>query len=116
MPAPVISIRPAYFTTKAEVLAEIARDDLWPVTIHQGAFSAAPLHRHAEAVRIYVLGGALRVEGGPRFPPLWVQSGGRIDFPAGAVHTVLAEAEVVTVVAFASSSATAGLPQLPFEE
>lgn len=113
MPASNVSIRPAHFATKAEVLAEIAREDLWPVTIHQGAFPAAPLHCHAEPVRIYVIVGALRVEGGPRFPPVWAAAGTRIDLPAGAPHTVLAEAHVVTVVAFATSAAAAGLPQLP---
>ncbi len=112
MPAPIVSIRPAHFSSKAEVLAEIARDDLWPVTIHQGAFPAAPLHCHAEPVRIYVLAGALRVEGGPRFPPVWASVGARVDLPSGAPHTVMAEAHVVTLVAFATSAATAGLPQL----
>jgi hypothetical protein len=37
----------------------------------------------------------------------------RLDPPAGAPHTVLAEAPVVTLLAFATSAAAAGLDQLP---
>ena len=110
---PVLSVRPDYFTSKADVLAEIARDDLWPVTVHQGGFAAAPLHCHSAPVRIYVFVGALCVEGGPGTPPVVAAAGCRIDLPAGAVHTVSATAHVVTITAFASSADAAGLPRLP---
>jgi hypothetical protein len=108
-----VSIVQGHFTSKAEVLAEIARDDLWPVTVHQGGFPAAPLHCHDASVRIYVLAGALLVNGGPVQPPVVAGAGARVDIPAGATHTVSAGAQVVTITAFASSAAAAGLPQLP---
>jgi hypothetical protein len=113
---PTVTISPGHFTAKAAVLAEIARDDLWPVTVHQGGFPAAPLHCHDAAVRIYVLSGALLVDGGPALPPTLAGAGTRIDIPAGATHTVSAETPVVTITAFNSSAATAGLAQLPVRE
>jgi hypothetical protein len=113
---PKISIRQGHFATKAEVLAEIARDDLWPVTVHQGGFSPAPLHCHDAPVRIYVLSGAFLVDGGPSLPPVLAGAGARVDIPAGAAHTVSAGAHVVTITAFASAAAAAGLPQLPVPE
>jgi uncharacterized RmlC-like cupin family protein len=111
-----VSIAQGHFTTKAAVLAEIARDDLWPVTIHQGAFPAAPLHCHDAPVRIYVLAGTLLVQGGHTEPAVAAAAGTRIDIPTGAAHTVSAGGPVVTITAFASSSAAAGLPQLPAPE
>jgi len=108
-----VSIAQGYFTSKTEVLSEIAHDDLWPVTVHQGGFAAAPLHCHDASVRIYVLAGALLVNGGRVQPSVLAGAGARIDIPAGAVHTVSADAPVVTITAFTSSAATAGLPQLP---
>jgi hypothetical protein len=114
--APIVSVRHGHFTSKAEVLAEIARDDLWPVTRDQGAFAAAPKHRHELAVRLYVLAGILLVEGGSTVPAVPAHAGARVDLPAGAVHTVSASGPVVTISAFTSSAATAGLPQLPVPE
>jgi len=114
--APRADVRQAHFTSKAEVLAEIARDDLWPVTVHQGAFAAAPLHCHDAPVRIYVLSGAFLVNGGPSRPAMVASAGARVDIPAGATHTVSADGPVVTITAFASSADAAGLPQLPVRE
>lgn len=112
-PTPRLSVSSSHFTTKQEVLAEIARDDLWPVTVHQGAFPAAPRHCHDTAVRIYVLAGAMLVEGGWQQPPVSAVVGARVDIPAGAVHTVSSAGHVVTITAFPTSAAAAGLPQLP---
>ena len=110
---PQLSVTPNHFATKAQVLAEIARDDLWPVTVHQGAFPAAPVHCHDTAVRIYVFTGAMWVEGGRHQAPVKAGPGSRVDIPAGAVHTVSSEGHVVTITAFPNSAAAAGLPQLP---
>lgn len=112
---PCLSVTPHHFTTKAEVLAEIARDDLWPVTVHQGAFPAAPFHCHDVAVRIYIFTGAMLVDGGRRQPPVKAGPGTRVDIPARAAHTVSSDAHVVTITAFPTSAAAAGLPQLPVE-
>jgi quercetin dioxygenase-like cupin family protein len=110
---PVVSVRPSYFRAKAEVLQEIARDDLWPVTVHQGGFAAAPLHCHDAPVRIYVFAGTLLVNGGRTRPAFDATVGTRVDIPAGAVHTVSADGPVVTITAFTSSAFAASLPQLP---
>ena len=110
---PQLSVIPHHFSTKAQVLTEIARDDLWPVTGHQGAFPAAPFHCHDASVRIYVLTGAMLVVGGPSQAPVKAGPGSRVDIPAGAVHTVSSDAHVVTITAFPTSAAAAGLPQLP---
>ncbi len=115
-PPPQLSIAQHHFTSKADVLAEIARDDLWPVTVHQGAFPAAPLHCHDAAVRIYILTGAMLVDGGRAQPPVKAGAGARVEIPAGAVHTVSSDAHVVTITAFPTSAAAAGLPQLPVPE
>ena len=104
---------PGHFASKQDVLAEIARDDLWPVTVHQGAFPAAPVHQHDAAVRLYVLAGELLIVGGPAMDPVKARSGARVDIPAGAAHTVSADGPVVTITAFTSSAAAAGLLQLP---
>ncbi len=110
------TIKPGHFASKTEVLAEIARDDLWPVTVHQGGFPAAPLHCHDASVRIYVLAGTLLINDGRTQPAVLAGAGTRVDIPAGAAHTVSAEAPVVTITAFASSAGAAGLPQLPVPE
>jgi uncharacterized RmlC-like cupin family protein len=111
-----VIVAPGHFTSKAEVLAEIARDDLWPVTVHQGAFAAAPLHCHDAPVRIYILSGAFLVNSSQSQPAVLAGAGTRVDIPAGAAHTVSADAPVVTITAFASSANAAGLPQLPVRE
>jgi hypothetical protein len=109
----VVSVAPNYFHAKAEVLQEIARDELWPVTVHQGGFAAAPLHCHDVPVRIYVFAGTLFVAGGRARPAIGATVGARVDIPAGAAHTVSADGPVVTITAFTSSAFAANLPQLP---
>ena len=111
--SPVVSVTPSYFSTKAEVLQEIADADLWPVTVHQGGFTAAPLHCHDVPVRIYVFSGTLHVNGGRALPALAATAGARVDIPAGAPHTVSADSPIVTITAFTSSAFAASLPQLP---
>ena len=108
-----VRVAPNHFSSKAEVLLEITRDDLWPVTVHQGGFAAAPLHCHVAPVRIYVFSGALLVNGGRTCPVIVATVGARVDIPAGAVHTVSAEGPVVTITAFTSPAFAASLPQLP---
>jgi hypothetical protein len=109
----VVRVTPDYFSEKAAVLREIARDNLWPVTVDQGAFMAAPLHCHDAPVRIYVFFGALLVNGGRKCPLVLAGAGARVDIPTGAAHTVSADGPVITITAFTSSSFAARLPQLP---
>lgn len=111
--APEVTITANHFATKAGALAEIARDDLWPVTLDQGAFPAAPIHCHAAPVRIYVLAGTLLVTTGHDRPAVPAPAGTRVDIPAGAAHTVSSDGPITTFAAFTTAATTAGLPQLP---
>lgn len=111
--SPALSVKPGHFSEKSAVLAEIARDNLWPVTVHQGAFPPAPVHCHSAPVRIYIFTGEFRVTDDLARPFLNAGPGTRVDIPAGAPHTVCADGHVVTITAFASSADAAGLPQLP---
>lgn len=112
----VVRVTPNYCSEKAAVLHEIARDNLWPVTVHQGGFTAAPLHCHEAPVCIYVFSGALLVDGGRKVPPVNACAGARVDIPAGAAHTVSAAGPVITITAFTSSAFAASLPQLPVSD
>jgi len=88
-PGPMQVIRGA-FTTKAEVLADIASLDLWPTTYVSERMEELPLHWHEVDNCGYVLEGSSyvldadgnRIELGP---------GDKLVLPAGAVH---AEGEV----------------------
>ena len=88
-PGPMQVIHNA-FTTKEEVLADIARLDLWPTTYVSERMEELPLHWHDVDNCGYVLEGSSyvlneegeRVELGP---------GDKLVLPAGAVH---AEGEV----------------------
>ena len=88
-PGPMQVIHNA-FTTKEEVLADIARLDLWPTTYVSERMDELPLHWHDVDNCGYVLEGSSyvlnekgeRVELGP---------GDKLVLPAGAVH---AEGEV----------------------
>lgn len=88
-PGPMQVIHNA-FTTKEEVLADIARLDLWPTTYVSQRMDELPLHWHDVDNCGYVLEGSSyvldekgqRVELGP---------GDKLVLPAGAVH---AEGEV----------------------
>lgn len=88
-PGPMQVIKNA-FTTKAEVLADIARLDLWPTTYVSERMEELPLHWHDVDNCGYVLEGSSYVidGGGNRIA---LEAGDKLVLPAGAVH---AEGEV----------------------
>ncbi len=88
-PGPMQVIHNA-FTTKEEVLADIARLDLWPTTYVSERMDELPLHWHDVDNCGYVLEGSSYVlnEHGER---LELGPGDKLVLPAGAVH---AEGEV----------------------
>jgi mannose-6-phosphate isomerase-like protein (cupin superfamily) len=88
-PGPMQVIKNA-FTTKAEVLADIARLDMWPTTYVSERMDELPLHWHDVDNCGYVLeGSSYVVDGdGTRIP---LEAGDKLVLPAGAVH---AEGEV----------------------
>ena len=79
-----------FFSTKAEVLADIAAQDLWPTTYVSERMQELPLHWHDVDNCGYVLEGKSYVLGeqGQRFP---LGPGDKLIIPAGALH---AEGEV----------------------
>ena len=79
-----------FFTTKEEVLADIARQDLWPTTYVSDRMEELPLHWHDVDNCGYVLAGSSYVldENGQRVP---LGPGDKLIIPAGALH---AEGEV----------------------
>lgn len=88
-PGPMQVIHDA-FTTKEEVLADIAAQDLWPTTYVSERMEELPLHWHDVDNCGYVLEGSSYVlnELGERVP---LGPGDKLVLPAGAVH---AEGEV----------------------
>ncbi len=89
-PGPMEVIKQA-FTTKEEVLADIARLDLWPTTYVSERMEELPLHWHDVDNCGYVLEGSSYVvdEDGTRIA---LEAGDKLVLPAGAVH---AEGEVL---------------------
>ena len=74
-----------YFSTKAEVLADIAEHDMWPTTYVSGRMEALPLHWHDVDNCGYVLEGNSYVlnEDGEQ---LALGPGDKLVIPAGALH------------------------------
>ena len=88
-PGPMQVIKNA-FTTKAEVLADIARLDLWPTTYVSERMEELPLHWHDVDNCGYVLEGSSYVIDGDG-NRIALEAGDKLVLPAGAVH---AEGEV----------------------
>ena len=74
-----------YFTTKAEVLDDIKRHDLWPTTYVSSRMDELPVHWHDVDNHGYVLEGRSYVldEHGERIP---LAPGDKLVIPAGAIH------------------------------
>ena len=89
-PGPMQVIKNA-FTTKAEVLADIARLDLWPTTYVSERMDELPLHWHDVDNCGYVLEGSSYVIDGDG-NRIALEAGDKLVLPAGAVH---AEGEVI---------------------
>ncbi len=74
-----------FFATKAEVLEDIARQDLWPTTYVSERMGELPLHWHDCDNCGYVLEGSSYVLGasGEKIP---LGPGDKLIIPAGALH------------------------------
>ncbi len=83
-PGPMQVIKNA-FTSKAEALADISRQDLWPTTYVSERMEELPLHWHDVDNCGYVLEGSSYVldEHGQRIE---LGPGDKLVLPAGAVH------------------------------
>lgn len=89
-PGPMQVIKNA-FTTKAEVLADIAALDLWPTTYVSERMEELPPHWHDVDNCGYVLEGSSYVIDGDG-NRIALEAGDKLVLPAGAVH---AEGEVL---------------------
>lgn len=74
-----------FFTTKAEVLDDIKKLDLWPTVYVSERMEELPLHWHDLDNCGYVMEGSSYVlnEQGERVP---LKAGDKLHIPAGAVH------------------------------
>ena len=85
-----------FFTTKAQVLDDIKKQDLWPTTYVSDRMAELPLHWHDVDNCGYVLAGNSYVldEQGRRVP---LGPGDKLVIPAGALH---AEGEVTERIVY----------------
>lgn len=79
-----------HFSTKAQVLDEISKLDLWPTTYVSNRMDELPVHWHNVDNHGFVLEGSSYVlnENGERIE---LSAGDKLEIPAGAIH---AEGEV----------------------
>ena len=74
-----------FFSTKAEVLDDIKKQDLWPTVYVSDRMEELPLHWHDVDNCGYVMEGKSYVlnENGEQIP---LQAGDKLHIPAGAIH------------------------------
>ncbi|MDA0978364.1 MAG: cupin domain-containing protein [Proteobacteria bacterium] len=102
-PGPAHIIK-GFHQTKAEVLADIAAQDMWPSIYVSERMDELPLHWHEGDVCGYVLEGSSYIinEKGEHMP---LAAGDKLVLPAGAVHAEgKVEARMVYIVATAEAS------------
>ncbi len=85
-----ISVDKGFFSSHAEVMADIAKTGYWPTTYISEPSPELPLHQHGEDILGYLLEGHSYVlgEGGERTE---LEPGDRLVLPKGSTH---AEGEV----------------------
>jgi quercetin dioxygenase-like cupin family protein len=75
-----------FFTTKAEVLADIEKNNTWPTTFVSGATEAAPVHWHKDEVHAYIMQGETDFLDAETNKKTMVCAGDKIIVPMGELH------------------------------
>lgn len=96
MAVPKMRIDKGYFSSKEEVMQDIAKTGFWPHTFVSGKSPELPVHYHQHDVIGYVIEGEtyLLDEDEKKIP---IQAGDRLDIPRGSWH---AEGEVTDRVVY----------------
>jgi len=94
---PVLTVDRSYFSTQAEVMADIASTGFWPTTYISDASPELPVHYHDQDIIGYVMSGSTYVlnEDGQR---LEISAGDRLNIPKGAWHAEGAVTDTVTYI------------------
>jgi mannose-6-phosphate isomerase-like protein (cupin superfamily) len=93
----VMTVDHGYFTSQAEVMADIANTGFWPTTYISDASPELPVHYHDQDIIGYVMSGSTYVldESGAR---VTISAGDRLNIPKGAWHAEGAVTERVTYI------------------
>lgn len=75
-----------FFTTKADVLADIAKSDTWPTTFVSGAIDGPPVHWHKDEVHAYIMEGETDFLDAETNKRTLVCAGDKIIVPMGELH------------------------------
>ena len=75
-----------FFKSKAEVLADIDRNDTWPTTFVSGATDGPPIHWHKDEVHAYIMEGETDFLDAETNQRTLVKMGDKIVVPAGELH------------------------------
>ncbi len=75
-----------FFSSKAEVLADIEKNDTWPTTFVSGATDGPPVHWHKDEVHAYIMDGETDFLDAETNQRTLVKAGDKIVVPAGELH------------------------------
>ncbi len=75
-----------FFTNKAEVMADIDKNDTWPTTFVSGATDGPPAHWHKDEVHAYIMEGETDFWDAETNIRTQVTAGDKIIVPAGELH------------------------------
>jgi len=75
-----------FFNSKAEVLADIDKNNTWPTTFVSGATDGPPVHWHKDEVHAYIMEGETDFLDAETNLRTQVKAGDKIVVPAGELH------------------------------
>tara|TARA_R110001583_G_scaffold131078_1_gene282804 strand:+ start:1131 stop:1478 length:348 start_codon:yes stop_codon:yes gene_type:complete len=75
-----------FFATKAEVLADIEKNDTWPTTFVSGVTDGPPIHWHKDEVHAYIMEGETDFLDAETNERTLVSAGDKIIVPALELH------------------------------
>jgi hypothetical protein len=75
-----------FFTSKAEVLADIEKNDTWPTTFVSGKTEGPPVHWHKDEVHAYIMDGETDFLDAETNQRTFVSAGDKIIVPGRKLH------------------------------